>query len=284
MGGMRRIADQDQPVMVPALTGDALEIHPGRAAEVGGIALQAVTVEIVAKELLTEGDRLFGVIPIQAMGAPRLLPRFHDDRRKVLAELVGMDLEPAVLGPLESKGKGRERLGGSQPDVAAFAPVDVRLEYIRMTSAGAAVDAIGGDDQIRVRKGVVVFDLVPEVLVHAQSVGALLQDLQQLLAADSAEAMARADQLAAAKMDGNIVPVMEIRQDGAMGLGVGGAEVPHRLVGKHHAPPERIVRPIALIDLDPGRRHRLAQQNGRVEARGTAAQTDDSLHTGGTFE
>src|SRR5580700_9402917 len=95
--------------------------------------------------------------------------------------------------------------------------------------------------------------------------------------------MATADELAAAKMDGNIVPVMEIRQDRAMRLGIGGAEIPHRLIGEHHPPAERVVRPITLVNLDSRGRNGLAQQYGRVQTRGTAAQTNDSFHCGSTL-
>ena len=66
------------------------------------------------------------------MRAPRFLARFDDDRREVLAELVGVDLEPAVLGPLEREREGGERLGGAEPDEAALAHVDVRLEDVRV--------------------------------------------------------------------------------------------------------------------------------------------------------
>jgi hypothetical protein len=40
------------------------------------------------------------------MRAPGLLARLDDDGRERLAELVGMDLEPAVLGLLEREGEG----------------------------------------------------------------------------------------------------------------------------------------------------------------------------------
>src|SRR6202012_5198878 len=126
----------------------------------------------------------------------------------------------------------RERLGGAQPDEAVFALVDVRPENVRMPAASAAINTVGGDDQVGVRTCLVVLVFVLEALLHSQLTGALLQDLQQLFAADAAEPVATADQLAAAKMDGNIVPVMEIPQDRAMCLGIGGAEVPHGLVGE----------------------------------------------------
>ena len=118
--------------------------------------------------------------------------------------------------------------------------------------------------------------------VDAQLAGAFLKNLQKLLAADAGEAMPTADELAAAEMDGNIVPVMEIPQYRAMRLGVGSLEIPHGLVGKHHAPAESVIGPVTLVDLDSSGRQSLAQQDGRVQPRRAAAQTDDSLHCGST--
>jgi hypothetical protein len=65
-----------------------------------------VPVEVVAKELLTEGDRLCRVELIQAVGEPGFLPCFDNDGGEVFAELVGVDLESAMLGALEGEGKG----------------------------------------------------------------------------------------------------------------------------------------------------------------------------------
>ena len=51
----------------------------------------------------------------------------------------------------------------------------VGLEDGRVSGAGPAVDAVGGDDEVGVGERGIAFDLVLEVLVHAELVGALLQ-------------------------------------------------------------------------------------------------------------
>ena len=84
-----------------------------------------------------------------------------------------------------------------------------------------------------------------------------------------------------AEVDGDIVPVVEVREDRRVRGRVGGAEVVHGLVGEHHPPAEGVVRAVALVHFDPGRRQRLAQQDGRVEPRRAAAHADDSSHIGG---
>ena len=71
-----------------------------------------------------------------------------------------------------------------------------------------------------------------------------------MLALDAGKAVAAgADQLVL-EIDVDVVPVGEGLVDflrrGAVRLG----EVFKRLVGEHHAPAERVVRPVALIDRD----------------------------------
>jgi hypothetical protein len=133
-----------------------------------------VTVEVTTEQLLTERDGLRGVEFVEAVRGPGFLACLDDDGREVLAELVGVDLEPAMLGALEREGEGREGLRRAEPDEAAFTLVDVRLEYVRVPVAGAAIAPIRGNDQVRVGEGLLVLDLVLESLVHAQLTGALL--------------------------------------------------------------------------------------------------------------
>ena len=155
------------------------------------------------------------------------------------------------------------------------------LEYGGVTVAGPAVHAVRGDRRGRRRRS----RTHPrtscwKTWCTPSSPARSCSRLQQPLAADAAESVAAADESLAAEMDGDVVPVMEAGQDGGMRLRVGGAEVPHGLVGKHHAPAEGVVGAVTLIYLDTRGRQRLAQQNGGVEAGRPAAQADDSLHPG----
>jgi hypothetical protein len=103
-----------------------------------------------------------------------------------------------------------------------------------------------------------------EHLLHPDFRGALLQQRQQTLAGDAAESMPAAAKAAPADVDGNVIPMVEAREDGGVGFEVRGAEVFHGLVGKHHAPAEGVVRTVALVDFHARRWQRLAQQNGAV--------------------
>ncbi len=277
---MGRIADQHHVAVVPTLAMHAIEVEPGRAAQMVGVALQRVAVEITREQPLAESDGARSVEPVETMGQPGLLARLDDDRGEVAAELVGVDLEPAVLGALEGEGERLECLGGTEPDVAALAPVELRLEHGLVSQPGLAVGAVGRDDEVRVLESGLGVDLVLEALPDSELRCALLQDPEQALAADAAEPVAAADEALAGKMDVDVVPMMEVAYDGGVRGRIGGAKVLHRLVGEDHAPAEGIVRPIALVDLDGGVRQGLAQQDGGVQARGAAAQADDSLHGG----
>src|SRR5487761_985382 len=98
-----------------------------------------MAVEIAAEELLAKGDGPCGIETIQPVCLPGLLARLDDDGGEIAAELVGMDLEPAVGGALEREGERLEGLRGPEPDEAAFAPVELRLEHGLVTLAGPAV-------------------------------------------------------------------------------------------------------------------------------------------------
>src|SRR5271156_4928081 len=124
MRRMRRIADQHDVPMMPLRTQHPVEIQPRRAAQMFGIAHQRMPAQITGEKRLAKGDGLLGAVAIQAVRQPGLLARLDDDRGELIAELIGMDLEPAMLGFLESKRKRREFLARTQPNEAALADGD----------------------------------------------------------------------------------------------------------------------------------------------------------------
>ena len=278
MRRVRGVADEHAVAVVPAPAQHALEVEPGGAAQVSGIAHQPVSVEVPREQLLREGDRLLVVRRVEAVRAPGLLARLDDHRRERAAELVGVDLEPAVLRFLEGEGERGKRLRRAEPDVAAFARVDVRLEDGLVAPARAAVDPVGGDDEAGVGELRVVVDLALEMVDHAELRAPLLQDAEQPLALDAAEPVAAGRRDRAAVVDVDVVPVMEAAGDGGLRRRVGRGEVLHRPVGEHDAPADGVVRPVALVDLDAGPWQGLAEQDGGVQAGGPAPQADDALH------
>jgi len=78
------------------------------------------------------------------------LGRFDDEGGGVRVELVGVRLEPAMLGLFEREGESVELLLGAQPHEAALAQIDVGLVNAGVAGADAAVEAVAGDDQVGV--------------------------------------------------------------------------------------------------------------------------------------
>src|SRR5262245_49571436 len=102
----RSIAEQYNVVVAPALAQDAVEVEPGRAAQMARVRHQFVASKIAGKDSLAGLYRLFGAHPFEAGSAPGRLRAFNNERRAVGVKLVGVRPDPAVFGFLEDKGKG----------------------------------------------------------------------------------------------------------------------------------------------------------------------------------
>ncbi len=244
------------------------------------VAHQPMSAQVPGEQRFAKGDGLLGAVAVQAVRSPSLLARLDDDRGELIAELVGMDLEPAMLGFLERKRKSCECLARAQPNEAALADGDVRLEYRRMLRADLAVHTIGGDDEIGIGERRQIVDFRLKVFLHAQRSRSLLKDIEQPAPADAAEPMtARSDGLAA-EMHLDIVPVMKIPVDGIVRPGVGRPESRHGLVRENDPPAEGVVGPIALVHLDFHGGQRLLQQDCTVQTCRTSAYEDNAFHAG----
>jgi hypothetical protein len=184
----------------------------------------------------------------------------------------------AMPGLLEGEGEGLEFLFGAEPDEAAVAGVDVGLAGRGVTGAHAAVEAIAGDHEIGAvfaGDGLVVADLALEHEPHPELLAARLQDVEQPLAADAAEAVPARGDGAALEVDVDVVPVIEGLQDGARGLFVRGDQLAQGLVGEHDAPAEGVAGPVTLDHRDVVRRILLLHQQAKIQAGGPAADAND---------
>ena len=123
-----------------------------------------------------------------------LLGRLDDEGRGVVVEAVGVRLEPAVLGLLEGEGERLEQLRRAEPDEAAVAQVDVGLVGGGVLAADAAVEAVAGDDEVGVGvRSSADLHVGLETQLDAERLAARLQDVEQALPADAAEAVAARD-------------------------------------------------------------------------------------------
>ena len=189
MRGVRGIADEHAVAVMPMPAFDPIEIEPRRTAQMPRVRQQRRIAQVGGKQFFAKCNRLVGIGLVQAVRLPGLLAGFHNDGRKVLAELVGVNLKPSELGFLERKGERGELLGRAEPNVAAFAHFDVRAEFLGLPRPGLAVGALCDDDEIGAVEFVGVVELVLKSLLHAERGGALLQNAEKHAARNAGEAV-----------------------------------------------------------------------------------------------
>ncbi len=216
---------------------------------------------------------------VEAEAPPRGLRAFHDERRGVGVELVGMRPYPAVLGALEHEGECLVELGArAEPHELAGARVDLGAERRFVARAGARVDPVGRHEQVAVaadRLDVVHLGL--EAQVDAELARAVLQQQEHRPPPQPAEAVAGGDRVDAVLHHADVVPVGEAVADrGGRGRVVGG-EVVERLVRQHHAPAEGVVGAVALDHHDLRVGLPELERDREVEP-GRAASEADGLH------
>jgi hypothetical protein len=233
---VRGVSEQHDVAVVPALVAHGREAPPDRA-----VREQRVALQVVGEERLAVRDRVLLGRRVEARALPRLLAALDDPGAEPLLERVRVDLEEAVLVLQEHERERLERQRGSEPAEAAVAPVEARAEVLREALADGAVDAVHAQDQVRVREPARVVDLGLEVDLHPESARAVLQDVQQLLARQPAEAVAGGAHAGAAVVGLDVVPVDEVALDLGVGLRIGLLQVAQGGVREDHAPAEGVV-------------------------------------------
>jgi hypothetical protein len=239
---------------------------------------QRIAVQLRSEEPFAEAKALLLAHLVEPCPPPHFLGRLDDERRRVAVELVDVGLEPAVLRLLEGERERVEPLLRAEPDETAPPNVDVRPEDVAVAGAHAAVDAVAADDQVGPalrRHGALVRHVGLEHELDAEFLAARLQDVEQPLSADAAEAVAARGDPATLEEDVDVVPVIERLQDRLRRRLVGGDEVAESLVGEHDAPAERVVGPVALDHDDVVPRVLLFHQDREVEAGRPAADAGD---------
>ncbi len=180
-----------------------------------GIRHQGMAAEMFCENALAGGDGFFLRHLAEAEFFPRLLRTFDDEGRRVGVELVGMRPHPAVLGFLEDEGEGIvEFLVGAKPDELAFPDIDIRLEEFRQRRARPGIHAIRRDDQvvgIHVELRFAGFRFEDEL--DAEFPRPLLQQDQQLFAADAAKAVTGGNRAHSLVDDRDVVPIGEMFAD-----------------------------------------------------------------------
>jgi len=211
----------------------------------------------------------------QAVGFPDRFGGFDDEGRGGGVKLVGMGGKPAVLGLLEGKGEGVKGLVRAEPDKAAVAQLDIGLEGAGIAAADAAVQAVAGDHEVGLvarGNGLVILHIGFKHQVHAQCDAAVLQDVEQPLAANAAKPVATRAHTAALEKHLDILPVVEGVANQLRADRIGRLQVAQRLVREHDAPAKGVKRAVALDDGDLMRRVLQLHQQREIQTGGAAAQ------------
>ncbi len=281
-GEMRRVGavphQYDVAIAVevaPLLANQPAEVQPGRAAHMARIGHQLMAVERLGKEFFAELNRLLLVHLVETMGLKDVIRGFDDEGRSVLIEAVDMRLEPAVFGALEVEGEGVEALVRAEPDITVWPNDHVGLEYVGVSIADPRVDAVGGDDEVRIGEFLVAFDVVLEREFDTEFEAAILEDIEHLLAADADEAVARRPDLTALENQFDVVPVVEGDLDRLGSLRIPLAHRLHRRIREDHPPPEGVEGAVPLDDRYAVFRVLALHQQRKIEAGWPATDTDD---------
>jgi len=280
VSGVHRVAHQHHMavaiVVVPLLAGDALEVEPGRAAQVACVRHQGEAIEMLLEQLFAERDRRVLIRLVQTVRKPDMLRTLDDEGRGVVVELVDVSLEPAVLGLLENEVESVEELVRTQPDEAIRAGDDIGLEHFRVTVADPRIDPVRSNDQIGIGVLEVGINVFLEHQFNTHLLATLLQDVEHHLAPDTDKAVAATANGVALEVQFDVVPVIERDLDRIRGHRIPLAHVVHGRIGEDHAPAKGVIRLVALYDRDLMCRIQLLHQDRKIQACGASADTHDA--------
>ena len=203
----------DHLVVHPAFAHHTRKADPvGRPTQVRRIGHQRMAVQVFGKQFFAKSGCLVLAHRVQPVRLPHLLGCLDDKGRRILVKFIRMHCKPAVLGTLKAKGKCVKGLLSAQPYKAALAQVNIRFKRGSVAGTNAAVQAVACDDQVGIvlrSQGLVIIAVHLKHQLHAQLLAARLQNVQQVLASNAAEAMACRTNGFAFKEYFDIVPVVQ---------------------------------------------------------------------------
>ena len=270
MRRVSRVAQEDDLAVSPALAA-----HGGEGAPHGAVREQLVSLELLFEELAAVSDRVRLARALKTSRLEGLLAALDDPGRGLTVEGVGVDREQAVLVLLEDEGEGLEGLGRAEPAELALAPVCGGLEDVGVALTDRAVHPVGCDDEVVVVVGLELIDLDSELQLDPELSAAVVEDVQELLARETAEAVPSGERSPAWVEGLDVAPVGEVGADLTEALGVGLLEAGEGLVAEDDPPAEGVVGLVALDDADLCLREGLLQEDPGVEAPGAAAENSE---------
>ena len=280
VGRMYGVAHQHhmaaQVVLEPPLIADhALEVNPGRAAQVAGVGHEFFALQVVGKNLFAESNGLVLIGRIQTAGLPGFFGSLDDERRCLVIKFVDVGLEPAMLGADKVKSESLVHLVCAQPDKAIGSSDDVGLENIGVLGADSGVHAIAGNDQIGIGIVFVRLHIGVEHQLDVQGLAALLQDIEQVLTPNPHKTVAAGANGLALEQQLDIVPMVERLLDLPSRDRVPFAHVLHGCVREHHPPTEGVIRLVALNNRNVMSGIHLLHEQCEIQTSGTTAYADN---------
>ena len=280
VGRMYGVAHQHhmaaQVVLEPPLIADhALEVNPGRAAQVAGVGHEFFALQVVGKNLFAESNGLVLIGRIQTAGLPGFFGSLDDERRCLVIKFVDVCLEPAMLGADKVKSESLVHLVCAQPDKAIGSSDDVGLENIGVLGADSGVHAIAGNDQVSIGIVFIRLHIGVEHQLDVQGLAALLQDIEQVLTPNPHKTVAAGANGLALEQQLDIVPMVERLLDLPSRDRVPFAHVLHGCVREHHPPTEGVIRLVALNNRNVMSGIHLLHEQCEIQTSGTTAYADN---------
>src|SRR5438067_2092333 len=106
MSGRRRVAQQNDIAVGPALAQDAREVQPSRTAKMSCVRHQLAPAKFFREDLFADGVGFHLTHAAKAVSRPGLLAAFDDEGRSVGVELISVRPYPAELRLLETEREG----------------------------------------------------------------------------------------------------------------------------------------------------------------------------------
>ena len=270
VGGVRRVAQQHDLLVMPPLAPQRAEGAPQRAVLEEPMALQ-----LLFEQRFAERERRVLVGAVHPRRLPGRFRGFDDERRAPPFVLVGVDPPQAVAIALEVERERGEGAVRAEPHVAVGAPIHGRVEPVGELLAHHAVEAVGRDDEIGPQEGADVRDLPADLEAHAERFGAAPEDREQRAPRQPAKPVTGGRDDRVVDVDGDIVPMVEVPRHLLVGLVIRVREGVLRGVGEDDAEAEGRLQRVSLEHRDVVRGIRPLHLDGEVEPGRPAAHRDD---------
>src|SRR3546814_3140173 len=116
--------------MHPGIANNTRKTDPdGRSSQMAGVGNQCVAIQPGREQLLAISYAVLLAHGVQPRRPPGLVQGFHDECRHAGLELIGMCLEPAMIGLHKGKGEGIKGFAGRSEEHTSELQSLMRISY-----------------------------------------------------------------------------------------------------------------------------------------------------------